>query len=77
MLHYFLFQQCRFSNYSHVGTTDESGALSEAMTKKYLGYALDGGLMGNWTAMIPGLIDVRDPYFFFITNQQMLMCIHG
>jgi len=54
-------------NYCHLlGTTDESGALSEAMTKKYLGYALDQGLMGNWTAMIPGLIDVRDESYFAI-----------
>ena len=28
------------------------------MTKKYLGYAIEAGQMGNWTAMIPGLIDV-------------------
>jgi len=48
---------------SALGTTDESGALSEAMTKKYLGYALDQGLMGNWTAMIPGLIDMTGTLF--------------
>ncbi len=28
------------------------------MTTKYLGYAVDSCQMGNYTAMIPGLIDV-------------------
>ena len=40
------------------GIDDPSGALSEAMTEKYFGYCLDAGTMGNWTEMIPGIIDV-------------------
>jgi hypothetical protein len=37
---------------------DDTSALSDAMTAKYLGYAVDSCQMGNYTAMINGLIDV-------------------
>lgn len=46
-----------------LGIDDPSGALSEAMTKKYFGYCLDAGTMGNWTEMIPGMIDMSGTLF--------------
>lgn len=41
------------------GIRDDTGALADALTNKYLGYAVEQGQMGNLTVMIPGLIDVR------------------
>ena len=41
-----------------IGIEDTSGALSEAMTEKYFSYCIEAGTMGNWTEMIPGMIDV-------------------
>ena len=29
------------------------------MTEKYFSYCIEAGTMGNWTEMIPGMIDVR------------------
>lgn len=40
------------------GINDDTGALAEVLTDKYLGYCVESGQMGNKTAMIPGLIDV-------------------
>ena len=41
-----------------LGIRDDTGALSDALTTKYLGYAVDSCQMGNLTVMLPGLIDV-------------------
>ena len=42
-----------------LGIRDDTGALGDALTTKYLGYAVDSCQMGNFTVMIPGLIDVN------------------
>jgi hypothetical protein len=41
-----------------LGIRDDTSALSDALTTKYLGYAVDSCQMGNLTVMLPGLIDV-------------------
>ena len=43
-----------------LGVRDDTGALSDALTTKFLGYAVDSCQMGNYTTMIPGLIDVSN-----------------
>ena len=44
------------------GIVDQSGALNQVMTEKYFGYCIEAGTMGNWTEMIPGMIDVCENY---------------
>ncbi|XP_046648524.1 bile salt-activated lipase-like [Daphnia pulicaria] len=46
-----------------LGIRDDTGALSDALTTKYLGYAVDSCQMGNFTVMIPGLVDIAGTLF--------------
>jgi len=46
-----------------LGIRDDTGALADALTEKYLGYAVEQGQMGNLTVMIPGLIDLCGTLF--------------
>jgi acetylcholinesterase len=45
-----------------LGIRDDTSALSDALTTKYLGYAVDSCQMGNLTVMLPGLIDVSSNF---------------
>ncbi|KAI9562247.1 hypothetical protein GHT06_013212 [Daphnia sinensis] len=46
-----------------LGVRDDTGALADALTTKYLGYAIESCQMGNFTVMIPGLIDIYGVLF--------------
>jgi len=52
---------------------DDTSALSDAMTTKYLGYAIDSCQMGNYTAMINGLIDICGALFLKAGGWQTVM----
>ncbi|EFX79248.1 hypothetical protein DAPPUDRAFT_225204 [Daphnia pulex] len=52
---------------------DDTSALSDAMTAKYLGYAVDSCQMGNYTAMINGLIDICGALFLKAGGWQTVM----
>lgn len=41
------------------------------MTEKYFGYCIEAGTMGNWTEMIPGMIDVCENYIKLLLLAQL------
>lgn len=52
---------------------DDTSALSDALISKYLGYAVDSCQMGNYTAMINGLIDICGALFLKAGGWQTVM----
>lgn len=53
------------------GIRDDTGALGDALTTKYLGYAVDSCQMGNFTVMIPGLVDVIIYYYTYLFHLRL------
>ena len=41
------------------------------MTEKYFSYCIEAGTMGNWTEMIPGMIDVCENYIKLLLLAQL------
>ncbi|KAK4002912.1 hypothetical protein OUZ56_004706 [Daphnia magna] len=56
-----------------LGIRDDTGALGDALTTKYLGYAVDSCQMGNFTVMIPGLVDIAGTLFLKAGGWQTVM----
>lgn len=57
------------------GVRDDTSALSDALISKYLGYAVDSCQMGNYTAMIPGLIDVNPQLGFLQQRKSYVLSV--